>query len=52
MVIQVVVDRIEDDSAVLVDEETGIEIRIPLSGVNSGCSEGESFSIAFEEKIL
>lgn len=52
MVIQVVVDRIEEDSAILVDEETGMEVRVPLSSVETDCDKGETFSIVFKEKIL
>lgn len=52
MEIQVVVDRIEDEDAVLVDEETGIEIRVHVSSVIAGCGKGETFSIAFDDKMF
>lgn len=51
MIINAVVDRIENENAVLVSSEANLEIRIPLSSVEGPCNEGQSFAIILGENL-
>lgn len=49
MVIKAVVDRIEDGVAVLLSDDFGMEISIPLDSTNVLYNKGDSVSLTLED---
>lgn len=47
MFITAVIDRIEDGNAILLEQETGIEICIPLNKLDGEYIEGETITLSF-----
>ncbi|MCX7748552.1 MAG: DUF3006 domain-containing protein [Clostridia bacterium] len=50
MVIKAVIDRIENGNAILLSEEMGMEISIPLEEIEATCNEGEIVSLTIDDK--
>lgn len=52
MVITAVFDRVEDDSVILISNETGMEIAVPLRFMDGAYETGETVSVTIEEKVV
>ena len=48
MEIKTIIDRIEDGQAILLSDEMGIEISIPLSLINDECCIGETLCVTLD----
>lgn len=48
MVITAVVDRIEDGNAILLSDEIGVEISVPIGVIEGTYSEGERLSLIID----
>lgn len=51
MIINAVVDRIDGENAILLSEDIGIEISIPLNNTNDNYNTGDILSLTIDKDI-
>lgn len=51
MVIKAIVDRIEGGNAILLSDEIGIEISIPVEMIQDECDEGKILTVTIDGNI-